>query len=184
MQPLLKHKTYGPVIGWPLSTITRVPGWSDMPSGSVTRSTFVESCSGWISTAATTGIPDYARPSLPVKQICKIFMALASSPFCLALASPPRQNLVHGEKVSCGCSACACGCCCACGAGVSAGFCAGAAFGAALGAALCAAGVVGARGGRAWADTAAPGNAVSMVVAAATENVHAVGPACAKTDRV
>src|ERR1700745_1772983 len=116
-----------------------------MPRGNVTRSTFFESFSGSISTAATTGIPDSARPSLPVKQIRKIFMALASSPFCLALASPPRQTLVHGEKVSCGCSACACGCCCACG---------GAAFGAALGAALGAAGVMGGGAGGAWAQAA------------------------------
>src|SRR5262250_3354520 len=108
-----------------------------MPSGNVTRSTFFGSFSGSISTAATAGIPDSTRPSLPVKQICKIFMALASSPFCLALASPPRQNLVHGEKVSCGCSACACGCRCACGAAVSAGFCAGAGFGTGFGAAQC-----------------------------------------------
>src|SRR5262252_9831666 len=155
-----------------------------MPSGKVTRSTFVGSFSGSISTAATTGIPDSARPSLPVKQICKIFMALASSPFCLALASPPRQNLVHGEKVSCGCSACACGCCCACGAAVSAGFCAGAGFGTGFGAALGAVGVMGAGdAGAAWAKAAEQINAVSMVVAAATENVHAVGRAGAKTNR-
>src|SRR3989442_15132457 len=119
-------------MGWPLSTITRVPGWIDIPRGKVTRSTFFGSFSGSISTAATTGIPDSTRPSLPVKQTC---LAFASWPF--------RQNLVQGEKTSCGCSACGC---CACGAGVSAGF-AGAAFGAALGAALGAAGGGGGRGG-------------------------------------
>ena len=66
---------------------------------------------------------------------------------------------------------------------VSAGFCAGAAFGAALGAALGAAGVMGAGAGGAWAKAAEPINAVSMVVAAATANVHAVGRAGAKTNR-
>src|SRR2546430_15321319 len=120
-------------MGWPLSTITRVPGWIDIPRGKVTRSTFFGSFSGSISTAATTGIPDSTRPSFPVKQTC---LALASWPF--------RQNLVQGEKTSCGCSDCACGC--ACGA-ASAGFCAGAAFGAALGAALGAAGAGGGGGG-------------------------------------
>src|SRR2546423_14244830 len=104
-----------------------------MPSGNVTRSTFFGSFSGSINTAATTGMPDSTRPSFPVKQTC---LALASWPF--------RQNLVQGEKTSCGCSDCACGCC-ACGA-ASAGFCAGTAFGAALGAAL-GAGAGGAGGG-------------------------------------
>src|SRR5262249_5904820 len=149
----------GPVMGWPLSTITRVPGWIDMPSGNVTRSTFFGSFSGSISTAATTGIPDSTRPSFPVKQTC---LALASCPF--------RQNLVQGEKMSCGCSACACACgCCACGAAGSAGFCAGAALGAALGAA--GAGVA----DGACAKAIEVLNAVSMVVAAATANAHAAG---------
>src|ERR1700745_2042792 len=117
-----------------------------MPSGNVTRRIFLGSPSGSISTAATTGMPDSTRPSLPVKQTC---LALASCPF--------RQNLVHGEKMSCGCSACACGCCGACGAGVSAGFCAGAAFGAAFGAALGAAGGAGVDiVGGAWANAAEP----------------------------
>src|SRR6476660_288800 len=162
MHPLLKQITYGPVIGWPLSTITRVPGWIDMPSGNVTRSTFFGSFSGSISTAATTGMPDSTRPSFPVKHTC---LALASWPF--------RQNLVQGEKMSCGCSPCACGCW-ACGA---AG-CAGAAFGAALGAALGAAGagVAGGAGGACAKATEAI-NAVSMVVAAATANAHAAGRA-------
>ncbi len=157
-------------MGWPLSTITRVPGWIDMPRGKVTRSTFFGSFSGSISTAATTGMPDSTRPSLPVKQTC---LALASWPF--------RQNLVHGEKMSCGCSAWACGCgCCACGAAGGAG----AAFGAALGAALGAAGAAGAGlAGGAWANAAEPINAVSMVVAAATANAHAAGRAGAKTNR-
>src|SRR5262245_48244647 len=132
MQPLLKQITYGPVIGWPLSTITRVPGASDMPSGSVTRSTFFGSPSGSISTAATTGWPDSTRPSLPVKQTC---LAPVSCPF--------RQNLVQGEKMSCGCSpAWACG---GCSAGAGAGAALGAAFGVALGCALGAGGV--------WAST-------------------------------
>src|SRR6266436_5046733 len=163
MQPLLKQMTYGPVMGWPLSTITRVPGWIDMPSGKVTRSTFFGSFSGSIRTAATTGMPDSTRPSLPVKQTC---LAFASWPF--------RQNFVQGEKVSCGCSACACGCCGACGAGISAGLGAGAAFGAALGAA----GAAGAGlAGGAWAKAAELINAVSMVVAAAMASAHAAGRA-------
>jgi hypothetical protein len=62
-------------MGWPWSTITRVPGCSDMPRGKVTRSTFLGSFSGSISTAATTGMPDSTLPSLPVKQTC---LALAS----------------------------------------------------------------------------------------------------------
>ena len=66
--------------------ITRVPGCSDMPSGSVTRRILRGSPSGSISTAATTGWPDSTRPSLPVKQTC---LAFASCPF--------RQNLVQGE---------------------------------------------------------------------------------------
>ena len=157
-------------MGWPLSTITRVPGWIDMPSGKVTRSTFFGSFSGSISTAATTGMPDSTRPSLPVKQTC---LALASWPF--------RQNFVHGEKISCGCSACACGCC---GAGISAGFCVGAAFGAAFGAALGAAGAAGAGvAGGAWAKATEPINAVSMVVATAMASTHAAGRAGAKTNR-
>src|SRR5215208_5619992 len=115
MQPLLKQITYGPVIGWPWSTMTRVPGCNDMPSGKVTRRIFFGSFSGSINTAATTGMPDSTRPSLPVKQTC------------LALASwPLRQNLVQGEKMSCGCSL-AGGCCSGVGAGAGAG-----AFGAAL----------------------------------------------------
>src|SRR5215208_7806106 len=115
MQPLLKQITYGPVIGWPWSTMTRVPGCSDMPSGKVTRRIFFGSFSGSINTAATTGMPDSTRPSLPVKQTC---LAFASCPF--------RQNLVHGEKISWGCSAA--GGCCSAGAGAGAG----AAFGCAL----------------------------------------------------
>src|SRR4029453_15580730 len=111
-----------------------------MRSGNVTRKILFGSPSGSISTAATTGMPDSTRPSLPVKQTC---LALASCPF--------RQNLVHGEKMSCGCSAC--------GAGVSAGFCAGAAFGAAFGAALGAAGGAGVDiVGGAWANAAEPIN--------------------------
>src|SRR6516162_9861980 len=135
-----------------------------MPRGKVTRSTFFGSFSGSINTAATTGIPDSTRPSLPVKQTC---LAFASWPF--------RQNLVQGEKMSCGCSGCACG------TGASAGFCAGAALGAAFGAALGAAGA-GVAGG-AWAKAAELINAVSMVVAAATANAHAAGRAGAETNR-
>src|SRR6516164_8135298 len=87
-----------------------------MPRGKVTRSTFFGSFSGSINTAATTGIPDSTRPSLPVKQTC------------LALASwPLRQNLVQGEKTSCGSDPAGA---CACGAGGSAAL--GAAFGAGL----------------------------------------------------
>src|SRR5262249_48072270 len=106
-----------------------------MPSGKVTRRTFLGSFSGSISTAATTGMPDSTRPSFPVKQTC---FALASCPF--------RQNFVHGEKMSCGCSPCAGACVCACAPGAS-GFCAGgvAAFGAA--AFGCALGAGGAGGG-------------------------------------
>jgi len=33
MQPLLKQITYGALIGWPWSTMARVPGCIDMPSG-------------------------------------------------------------------------------------------------------------------------------------------------------
>src|SRR5438874_10004973 len=73
--------------------MTRVPGWSAIPSGNVTRSIFFGSFSGSIRTAATTGIPDSARPSFPVKQTC---LASACCPF--------RQNFVHGEKMSWGCS--------------------------------------------------------------------------------
>src|SRR3982074_1336523 len=140
-----------------------------MPSGRVTRSTFFGSLSGSINTAATTGMPDSTRPSLPVKQTC---LALASWPF--------RQNLVQGEKMSCGCSpagACACGW--APGApGASAGpF--GTAFGAALGGAL---GAAGGGAGGFWAKTPEVINAVSMVVAAATANARAAGRAGAKTN--
>src|SRR5262250_3478269 len=74
-----------------------------MPRGKVTRSTFFGSFSGSIRTAETTGMPDSTRPSLPVKQTC------------LALASwPLRQNLVQGEKTSCGSAPCCAGCCCCC----------------------------------------------------------------------
>ena len=59
-----------------------------MPSGKVTRNTFFGSFSGSIRTAATTGIPDSTRPSLPVKQTN---LASASWPF--------RQNFVHGVKM-------------------------------------------------------------------------------------
>src|ERR671922_60129 len=110
-------------MGWPLSTITRVPGWIDMPSGSVMRSTFLGSPSGSISTAATTGIPDSTRPSLPVKQTC---LALASWPF--------RQNLVQGDQTSCGCSPP--DCCCAAGGAAEAEPDGAAGLGAAFGAAL------------------------------------------------
>ena len=77
-------------MGLSLSTTTRVPGAIDMPSGTVTRSTFFGSFSGSINTAATTGVPDSTRPSFPVKQTC---LASASLPF--------KQNFVHGEKISC-----------------------------------------------------------------------------------
>src|SRR5437588_13047464 len=145
-------------MGWPLSTITRVPGWIDMPSGNVTRSTFFGSFSGSINTAATTGMPDSTRPSLPVKQTC---LALASWPF--------RQNLVQGEKMSCGCSAA--GGCCSVGAGAGA---AGAAFGAALplGAAL---------GAGAWAYDVEAATHDSIVVAIPTASARATGRAGANT---
>src|SRR5262245_9771869 len=78
-------------MGSPLSMITRVPALIDIPSGKVTRRIFLGSFSGSIRTAATIGMPDSARPSLPVKQIC------------LAFASwPLRQNLVQLEKISSG----------------------------------------------------------------------------------
>ena len=64
-----------------------IPGWIDMPSGSVTRRIFLGSFSGSIRTAATTGCPDSTRPSLPVKQTC---LGLLGS-------WPLRQNLVQGE---------------------------------------------------------------------------------------
>src|SRR5436305_7318730 len=151
-------------MGWPLSTITRVPGWIDMPSSNVTRSTFFGSFSGSISTAATTGMPDSTRPSLPVKQTC------------LALASwPLRQNLVQGENMSCGCSPAGAW---ACGAGVSAGFGAawlfgdGFAFGGGAGGAL-----------GDWAKAAEPISAAIRVVAAATTNVRAAGRAGADCNR-
>src|SRR5437764_10215096 len=148
-------------MGWPLSTITRVPGWIDIPSGKVTRNTFFGSPSGSISTAATTGIPDSTRPSLPVKQTC------------LALASwPLRQNLVHGEKISCGCSPVAGGC--ACGGGVSAAF--GAAFGLAFGG-------DGAGAGGVCANAAEPISAINRVVAATTANERAAGRAVADCNR-
>src|SRR4029453_5514407 len=122
-----------------------------MPRGKVTRSTFFGSFSGSINTAAITGMPDSTRPSLPVKQTC---LALASWPF--------RQNLVHGEKISCGC-----------GAAGSGGFCAGAAFGAALGAALGTAGAAGGGlAGGAWADAAETINEVRIAVSAATRDAH------------
>src|ERR1700687_2049250 len=101
--------------------MTRVPWTSCMPSGSVTRRIFFGSPSGSIRTAATTGMPDSMRASLPVQQTC---LALGS------LFWPLRQNLVHGEKINwtC-CSACPCAgaCCCASGAGAAgaAGFAAG-----------------------------------------------------------
>src|SRR6267142_729149 len=80
-----------------------------MPSGKVTRSIFLGSPSGSISTAATTGIPDSTRPSLPVKQTC---LAPCSCPF--------RQNFVQGEKISCGSAPC---CSCGGGGGGGAAFC-------------------------------------------------------------
>src|SRR5271155_5971319 len=86
--------------------ITRVPCASCMPSGSVTRKTFFASPSGSISTAATTGIPDSMRASLPVKQTCLGLLA----------SCPLRQNLVHGEKINCGC-VCSLACPSCCGAG-------------------------------------------------------------------
>src|SRR5262245_46920089 len=103
--------------------MARVPGCSDMPSGSVTRRILRVSPSGSISTAATTGWPVSTRPSLPVKQTC---LALASCPL--------RQNLVQGENTSCGCSPCCC--CCAGGAACACGVGAGGALGCALGAAF------------------------------------------------
>src|SRR5205807_9007784 len=123
-----------------------------------------------ISTAATTGMPDSTRPSLPVKQTC------------LALASwPLRQNLVQGEKTSCGSAAPAAAgaCACACGAGASAGF--GAwAFGAALGAF----GADGAGGaGGVCATAATPISAESKVVAAAMANARAADRAGPGTNR-
>src|SRR5262249_1209174 len=78
-------------MGLPLSMITRVPALIDIPSGKVTRRIFLGSFSGSIRTAATIGMPDSARPSLPVKQTC------------LAFASwPLRQNLAQLEKISSG----------------------------------------------------------------------------------
>src|SRR5262249_29486595 len=77
-----------------------------MPSGSVTRRIFFVSPSASISTAATTGWPVSTAPSLPVRQTR---LALASWPW------PFGHTLVHAEKLSFGCSPCACcGCCCCC----------------------------------------------------------------------
>src|SRR5437879_3121322 len=138
-----------------------------MPRGRVTRSTFLGSFSGSISTAATTGMPDSTRPSLPVKQTC---LALASWPF--------RQNLVQGEKMSWGCSP---GCACGAGASVGTG---GAAFGVALGAGLGAALGAGACGaGGVWAKLADPISAVNKAVVDAMANARAAGRAGAETIR-
>src|SRR5215204_5993549 len=131
-----------------------------MPSGRVTRSTFLGSPSGSIKTAATTGMPDSTRPSLPVKQTC------------LALASwPLRQNLVQGEKMSCGCSP-AGGCCSEVGAGAGAGaFGAALPFGAAFGAGAC-------------ADAVDAATNVSIAVASTTASALATGRTGANTMRV
>src|SRR5215213_10167662 len=122
-----------------------------MPSGKVTRRIFFGSFSGSINPAATTGMPDSTRPSLPVKQTC---LAFASCPF--------RQNLVHGEKISWGCSAA--GGCCSAGAGAGAG----AAFGCALpfGAAF---------GAGAWEYDVEADTNESIVVAITTASARATG---------
>src|SRR6185436_10991009 len=125
MQPPGTHITYGPAMGWPSSMMTRVPGGSDTPSGTVTRRTFFSCPSGAITTAPTTGSPDSRRPPLPVKQTC------------LGLGSGlVWQTLVHGAYRSCGCSRCSAGA----GLGVSwaLGWALGCALGCALGAGCCA----------------------------------------------
>src|SRR5262249_32907853 len=107
-------------------------------------------------------MPDSTRPSLPVKQTC---LALASWPF--------RQNLVQGEKMSCGSAPCCAGCCCCCCSLTTGGggpFCTFLAFPVSF---FCVGGVV-------WARTA---GTVNIVVASANTNAQATGRAGATNIR-
>src|SRR5690242_1441677 len=103
-------------------------------------------------------MPDSTRPSLPVKHTC---LAPASWPF--------RQNLVHGEKMSCG-SAAACCSAGAAGAPLGCGCAAGGAL--ALGAAAFGTGVC-----------ASTDGTTNIVVANARTNAQATGRAGATNVR-